>query len=32
MMLNPLRGTAATTGAVERALNVLRKAFGGHHV
>jgi acetyl esterase len=32
MMLNPLRGTAATTGAVEQALHVLRKAFGGHHV
>lgn len=32
MMLNPLRGTAATTGAVEQAVHVLRKAFGGHHV
>ena len=29
MMLNPLRGTAATTGAVEQAIHVLRKAFGG---
>ena len=32
MMLNPLRGTAATTGAVEQAIHVLRKAFGGHNV
>ena len=32
MMLNPLRVTAATTGAVEQAVHVLRKAFGGHHV
>jgi acetyl esterase/lipase len=29
MMLNPLRGTAATTGAVEQAIHVLRKALGG---
>jgi acetyl esterase len=28
MMLNPLRETAATTGAVEQAIRVLRKAFG----
>ncbi|MBN6058151.1 alpha/beta hydrolase [Nonomuraea sp. RK-328] len=28
MMLNPLRGTAATTGAVEQAVGVLRKALG----
>jgi acetyl esterase len=28
MMLNPLRGTAATTGAVEQAIDVLRKALG----
>ncbi|NUW33477.1 alpha/beta hydrolase [Nonomuraea sp. SMC257] len=28
MMLNPLRGTAATTGAVEQAVHVLRKALG----
>jgi acetyl esterase/lipase len=27
MMLNPLRGTAATTGAVEQAIEVLRKAL-----
>ena len=27
MMLNPLRGTAATTGAVELAIHVLRKAL-----
>ena len=27
MMLNPLRGTAATTGAVELAVHVLRKAL-----
>jgi acetyl esterase len=32
MMLNPLRGTAATSGAVEQAVHVLRKAFGAHHV
>jgi acetyl esterase len=32
MMLNPLRGTAATTAAVEQAIHVLRKAFGGHNV
>jgi acetyl esterase len=29
MMLNPLRGTAATTGAVEQAIHVLRKAHAG---
>jgi acetyl esterase/lipase len=28
MMLNPLRRTAATTGAVEQAIHVLRKALG----
>jgi acetyl esterase len=28
MMLNPLRQTAATTGAIEQAIHVLRKAFG----
>lgn len=28
MMLNPLRDTAATTGAVEQAIHVLRKALG----
>jgi acetyl esterase len=28
MMLNPLRSSAATTGAVEQAVHVLRKAFG----
>ncbi|GAA3181385.1 alpha/beta hydrolase [Nonomuraea roseoviolacea] len=28
MMLNPLRGTAAATGAVEQAVHVLRKALG----
>ena len=28
MMLNPLRGTAATTAAVEQAVHVLRKALG----
>jgi acetyl esterase len=27
MMLNPLRGTAATTGAVEQAIHVLRRAI-----
>lgn len=27
MMLNPLRETAATTGAVEQAIHILRKAF-----
>jgi acetyl esterase/lipase len=27
MMLNPLRGTAATTGAVEQAVHVLRRAI-----
>lgn len=32
MMLNPLRGIAATTGVVEQAVHVLRKVFGGHHV
>ncbi|HET6834888.1 MAG TPA: alpha/beta hydrolase [Acidimicrobiales bacterium] len=30
MMLNPLRGTAATTAAVEQAIQVLRKALGTH--
>ena len=28
----PLRGTAAATAAVEQAVHVLRKAFGGHNV
>ena len=28
MMLNPLRQTAATTGAIEQAIHVLRKTFG----
>ncbi|WP_433158184.1 alpha/beta hydrolase [Kribbella sp. CA-247076] len=28
MMLNPLRETAATTGAVEQAIHILRKALG----
>jgi acetyl esterase/lipase len=28
MMLNPLRETAATTGAIEQAIHVLRKALG----
>ena len=28
MMLNPLRSSAATTGAIEQAVAVLRKAFG----
>jgi acetyl esterase len=28
MMLNPLRGTAASTGAIEQAIGVLRKALG----
>lgn len=28
MMLNPLRGTAATTAAIEQAIHVLRKALG----
>jgi acetyl esterase/lipase len=28
MMLNPLRGTAATSGAMEQAIHVLRKALG----
>jgi acetyl esterase/lipase len=28
MMVNPLRETAATTGAVEQAIHVLRKALG----
>ena len=32
MMLNPLRGTAATTGAVEQAIRVLRRAFGSLNV
>jgi acetyl esterase/lipase len=30
MMLNPVRGTAAATGAIEQAIHVLRKAFGRH--
>ncbi|MEU8277201.1 alpha/beta hydrolase [Microbispora bryophytorum] len=30
MMLNPLRGTAATTAAIEQAIHVLRKALGRH--
>ena len=30
MMLNPLRRTAATTGAIEQAIHVLRKALGTH--
>ena len=30
MMLNPVRGTAATTGAVEQSISVLRKALGGN--
>jgi acetyl esterase len=29
MMLNPLRETAATTGALEQAIHILRKALGG---
>ncbi len=28
MMLNPVRGTAAATGAIEQAIHVLRKALG----
>jgi acetyl esterase/lipase len=28
MMLNPLRQTAATTGAIEQAIHILRKALG----
>ena len=28
MMVNPLRGTAAITGAVEQAIHILRKALG----
>jgi hypothetical protein len=28
MMLNPLRLTQATTGAIEQAIRVLRKALG----
>ena len=32
MMLNPLRGTAAATAAVEQAIHVLRKAFGSSNV
>jgi acetyl esterase len=28
MMLNPLRGTAAATAAIEQAIHVLRKALG----
>ena len=27
MMLNPLRSSAASTGAIEQAIHVLRKAF-----
>jgi acetyl esterase/lipase len=30
MMLNPLRRTAATTGAIEQAIHVLRKALEAH--
>jgi acetyl esterase len=30
LMLNPLRGTAATTAAVEQAIQILRKALGAH--
>jgi hypothetical protein len=30
LMLNRLRGTAATTAAVEQAIHVLRKALGTH--
>jgi acetyl esterase len=30
MMLNPLRHTAAPTGAIEQAIHVLRKALGTH--
>ena len=30
MMLNPVRGTAAATGAIEQAIHVLRKALGRH--
>jgi acetyl esterase/lipase len=30
LMLNPLRGTAATTAAVEQAIQVLRKTLGTH--
>ena len=30
MMLNPVRGTAATTGAVEQSISILRKALGGN--
>jgi hypothetical protein len=28
LMLNPVRGTAATTAALEQAIHILRKAFG----
>ena len=28
MMLNPVRGTQATTAAIEQAVTVLRKALG----
>ena len=28
MMLNPLRQTAATTGAIEQAIHILRKLLG----
>ena len=28
MMLNPVRGTAATTAALEQAIHILRKALG----
>jgi acetyl esterase len=27
MMLNPVRGTAASTGAIEQAIHVIRKAL-----
>ena len=30
MMLNPVRGTAAATGAIEQAISVLRKALGSN--
>jgi acetyl esterase/lipase len=30
MMRNPVRGTAATTGAVEQSISILRKALGGN--
>ncbi|MFI5890174.1 alpha/beta hydrolase [Actinoplanes sp. NPDC051513] len=30
MMLNPVRGTAAATGAIEQAISILRKALGSN--